>query len=61
MVTLMDPWDGPTLNTYDWVVRGSEHTWTHTLALDTPPPPLPEKNSVLELFPFGIKKRAVIR
>jgi hypothetical protein len=35
---LMDPWYGPTVNTYDWVVRGSSHTWTHSLPVDTSPP-----------------------
>lgn len=29
---LMDPWYGPTINTYEWVVRGGSHTWTHTLS-----------------------------
>jgi hypothetical protein len=30
---LMDPWYGPTINTYSWVCQGSTHTWTHTLTL----------------------------
>ncbi len=37
MVYLMDPWYGPTLNTYSWVVSGSSHTWTHTLTLNSTP------------------------
>jgi len=36
-VSLMDPWDGPTINTYSWVVHGSSHTWTHTLMLNSAP------------------------
>jgi ABC-type bacteriocin/lantibiotic exporter with double-glycine peptidase domain len=35
---LMDPWYGPTINTYSWVCQGSTHTWTHTLTLNTSPP-----------------------
>ena len=34
---LMDPWYGPTVNTYDWVARGSSHTWTHTLKMNSSP------------------------
>ncbi len=34
---LMDPWYGPTINTYSWVVSGSSHTWTHSLTLVNPP------------------------
>jgi Papain-like cysteine protease AvrRpt2 len=34
---LMDPWYGPTINSYDWVVQGSSHTWTHSLKLITNP------------------------
>jgi hypothetical protein len=34
---LMDPWYGPTINTYSWVVQGSSHTWTHTLTLNHSP------------------------
>ena len=36
-VYLMDPWSGPTINSYSWVSRGGGHTWTHTLRLDTSP------------------------
>jgi len=36
-VYLMDPWYGPTINTYSWVVHGSTHTWTHTLTLNSAP------------------------
>jgi hypothetical protein len=35
---LMDPWNGPTINTYSWVCQGSSHTWTHTLTMNTNPP-----------------------
>ena len=35
---LMDPWQGPTVNTWAWMKRGGGHTWTHTLRLTTPPP-----------------------
>ncbi|MCX6354109.1 MAG: C39 family peptidase, partial [Candidatus Aureabacteria bacterium] len=35
---LMDPWYGPTVNTYSWVVRGGTHTWTHSLPLTSNPP-----------------------
>ncbi|GAB4342929.1 MAG: hypothetical protein Kow0089_18370 [Desulfobulbaceae bacterium] len=37
-VYLMDPWNGPTVSTYSWVVRGSSHTWTHTLTNETAGP-----------------------
>lgn len=30
---VMDPWYGPTVNSYSWVVQGSGHTWTHTLTM----------------------------
>jgi len=42
MAYLMDPWpdNGPTVNTYDWVVRGGTHTWTHTLGMQNAPVPL---------------------
>ena len=33
-VYLMDPWYGPTVNSYDWVCHGSSHTWTDTLKLN---------------------------
>ncbi len=33
----MDPWYGPTINTYGWVVRGSQHTWTNSLTMNTRP------------------------
>jgi len=36
---IMDPWYGPTVNTYAWVQQGSSHTWTHTLSVNTSPPP----------------------
>lgn len=34
----MDPWYGEGLKvaTYDWVVSGSDHTWTHSAVLMTP-------------------------
>jgi hypothetical protein len=35
---LMDPWNGPTINTYSWVCVGSGHTWTDTLTTNTSPP-----------------------
>jgi hypothetical protein len=39
---LMDPMNGPTINTYSWVVGGSSpgrmHTWTHTLTMNASPP-----------------------
>jgi hypothetical protein len=35
---LMDPWYGPTINTYSWVCRGSSHTWTHSLTMNNSPP-----------------------
>jgi hypothetical protein len=48
-VYLMDPWNGPTINTYDWVVRDSSHThtWTHTLIMNTSPPVI---TSILNLL-----------
>ena len=36
-VYLMDPWYGPTINTYGWVVRGSQYTWTNSLTMNTRP------------------------
>ena len=39
MVTVMDPWMGTSLTRYDWLVRGGNHTWTHTLELTTDPGP----------------------
>jgi hypothetical protein len=38
-VYLMDPWYGPTINTYSWVVRSNSdgHTWTESLTMDTGP------------------------
>jgi ABC-type bacteriocin/lantibiotic exporter with double-glycine peptidase domain len=38
LVTLMNPAAGTTLNAYDWVRRGSSHTWTDSLTLKTSPP-----------------------
>jgi len=35
---LMDPWNGPTINTYNWVMRGGTHTWRVSLELNTSPP-----------------------
>jgi hypothetical protein len=31
---IMDPWSGPTVNDYSWLVRGGGHTWTHTLLVN---------------------------
>ncbi|WP_372371017.1 papain-like cysteine protease family protein [Candidatus Uabimicrobium sp. HlEnr_7] len=28
---IMDPWSGPTINSYNWLCRGNGHTWTSTL------------------------------
>jgi hypothetical protein len=39
VVSVMDPWLGPTLIDYDWLVRGGNHTWTHTLELTADPGP----------------------
>lgn len=44
-VYLMDPWYGPTVNTYNWVYRGSGHTWTHSLAMKSSPAPKPNPNA----------------
>jgi len=37
----MDPWfgEGLHISTYNWVVYDGNHTWTHTIALTTNPPP----------------------
>ncbi len=35
---LMDPWYGPTIANYNWVVYGGNHTWTHTNILTSDPP-----------------------
>lgn len=32
-IYLMDPWNGPTINTYKWVDKGGDHVWTHTLLM----------------------------
>lgn len=40
LVYLMDPWYGPTINSYTWVREGSSHTWTHSLGLNTAPLPV---------------------
>ena len=34
---LMDPWYGPTINSYSWVVRGGGHTWTDSLKMNAAP------------------------
>jgi len=34
---LMDPWYGPTINTFAWTQEAGGHTWTHTLTLQTAP------------------------
>lgn len=53
-VYLMDPLNGPTINTYSWVVQGSTHTWTSTLALDKGPAgPIITKIMELLLLPNG--------
>ena len=44
-VYLMDPWYGPTVNTYNWVYSGGGHTWTHTLAMNSSPAPTPNPNA----------------
>lgn len=36
-VYVMDPWYGPTVNTYNWVYRAGGHTWTHTLVMNISP------------------------
>ena len=43
-VYIMDPWSGPTVNDYNWVCRGSSHTWTHTLKMNSAPAPQPTPN-----------------
>ena len=35
--TLMDPWSGPTVNTFSWVQNGSGHVWEYSLRLTTTP------------------------
>jgi hypothetical protein len=37
LVYLMDPFYSPTINSYNWVLEGSSHTWTHSLKLLTTP------------------------
>ncbi|HOH79806.1 MAG TPA: C39 family peptidase [Candidatus Cloacimonadota bacterium] len=34
---LMDPWYGPTINSYAWTLSGGGHTWTHSLTMNTAP------------------------
>lgn len=34
---LMDPWYGPTINTFAWTQYGGGHTWTHSLEMVTAP------------------------
>jgi hypothetical protein len=40
-IYLMDPWNGSTINSYDWVLDGSNHTWTDSLQIYTNPPLIP--------------------
>ena len=42
---LMDPWNGPTIASYDWVVRGGTHTWYVSLELNSSPP---ERNLTID-------------
>jgi hypothetical protein len=35
--TVMDPWSGPTVNTFSWVQSGGGHTWSYSLRLTTSP------------------------
>ena len=44
-IYIMDPWYGPTVNTYNWVCSGSSHTWTHTLTMTSNPPVRPNPNA----------------
>ena len=37
-VYLMDPWNGPTINSYSWAMRGGTHTWAISLELNSSPP-----------------------
>jgi hypothetical protein len=39
VVSVLDPWQGPSLTRYDWLVSGGNHTWTHTLEFETAPGP----------------------
>jgi hypothetical protein len=49
LMYLMDPWYGPTIGSYDWVVSGSTHTWTHTLAMNSSPGQFPAQALLLLL------------
>ena len=33
--SLMDPWNGPTINTFAWTERGGGHTWEYSLRVTT--------------------------
>lgn len=35
---VMDPWNGPTINSLAWVTSGSNHVWTHTLKINASMP-----------------------
>ena len=35
--TVMDPWNGPTVNTFSWVLSGGGHAWGYSLRLTTSP------------------------
>lgn len=35
--TLMDPWYGPTVNSFNWVRSGGGHSWTHSVRLTSSP------------------------
>jgi hypothetical protein len=50
-IWLMDPLNGPTVNSYAWVCRGGGHTWTHTLPISTPAPALEDTPFELD---FGV-------
>jgi hypothetical protein len=47
-IWLMDPLNGPTVNSYAWVCRGGTHTWTHSLPISTAPPTLQVTPGVLD-------------
>ena len=50
-IWLMDPLNGPTVNSYAWVCAGGGHTWTHTLPISTPAPALQVTTAELN---FGV-------
>jgi len=67
LVYLIDPFYGPTINSYNWLLKGSSHTWTHSLKLLTTPTlvygtldNLPKTTSLLQNYPNPFNSYTII-